>query len=90
MVSPALLRVLTVQENGAGGFDVRQDARLQTAFDSVTGQRIFYGNVVNQLNSTQTFLNQEIAACILIPATLAQLMISALKARMIARLQPGE
>jgi len=33
--------------------------QLRTAFDSLTGQRIFYGNAVNQLNSTQTFLQQE-------------------------------
>ena len=28
-------------------------------FDFITGQRIFYGNAVNQLNSTQSFLQQE-------------------------------
>ena len=32
---------------------------MRTAFDSLTGQRIFYGNAVNQLNSTQSFLQQE-------------------------------
>jgi len=33
--------------------------QVRGAFDLVTQQRIFYGNAVNQLNSTQTFLNQE-------------------------------
>jgi flagellar hook-associated protein 3 FlgL len=32
---------------------------VRSALNSVTGQRIFYGNAENQLNSTQTFLNQE-------------------------------
>jgi flagellar hook-associated protein 3 FlgL len=32
---------------------------VRDAFNSVTGSRIFYGNVENQLNSTQSFLNQE-------------------------------
>ncbi len=32
---------------------------LRTAFNSLTGERIFYGTAVNQLNSTQTFLQQE-------------------------------
>jgi flagellar hook-associated protein 3 FlgL len=33
--------------------------QVRDALNSVTGQRIFYGNAENQLNSTQTFLNQE-------------------------------
>ncbi len=33
--------------------------QVRAAFDFITQQRIFYGNAVNQLNSTQTFLNQE-------------------------------
>jgi len=32
---------------------------LRSAFDFITGQRIFYGNAVNQLNSTQSYLQQE-------------------------------
>ena len=38
----------------------------------------------------ETFLNQEIAACFLVSATLAQLMIIGQKASMVAQLQPGE
>ena len=34
-------------------------SQVRGAFDFVTQQRIFYGNAVNQLNSTETFLNQE-------------------------------
>jgi flagellar hook-associated protein 3 FlgL len=33
--------------------------QVRDALNAVTGQRIFYGNAENQLNSTQTFLNQE-------------------------------
>ena len=32
---------------------------LRTAFDHVTAQRVFYGNALNQLNSQQTYLNND-------------------------------
>ncbi len=32
---------------------------VRTAFDYVTGQRVFYGNVINQLQAQQTYLNGE-------------------------------
>jgi flagellar hook-associated protein 3 FlgL len=32
---------------------------LRTAFDHVTGQRVFYGNVLNQLTSQQTYLKNQ-------------------------------
>lgn len=32
---------------------------VRQAFDYVTGQRVFYGNAINQLNAQQTYLNDE-------------------------------
>lgn len=34
-------------------------ASLRDAFDYVTAKRVFYGNVLNQLDAQQTFLNSE-------------------------------
>jgi flagellin-like hook-associated protein FlgL len=32
---------------------------LRNAYDTVTGQRVFYGNASNQLQSQETYLNSE-------------------------------
>jgi flagellar hook-associated protein 3 FlgL len=32
---------------------------VQQAFDQLNSQRVFYGNVLNQLQANETFLNQE-------------------------------
>lgn len=32
---------------------------MQQAFDQLNSQRVFYGNVLSQIQSNETFLNQE-------------------------------
>jgi flagellar hook-associated protein 3 FlgL len=58
-VFSSLQNLITALQNGnvSGAETATND--LRTAFNSLTGQRIFYGNAVDQLNSTQTFLQQE-------------------------------
>jgi flagellar hook-associated protein 3 FlgL len=55
----SLQRLITAMQTGTAADAESATNDLRTAFDSLTGQRIFYGNAVNQLNSTQTFLQQE-------------------------------
>ena len=55
----ALQNMITALQSGNSAGVATATNQLRDAFNSVTGQRIFYGNAVNQLNSTQTFLQQE-------------------------------
>ena len=55
----SLQQLITALQTGTASDAGTATNQLRTAFDSLTGQRIFYGNAVNQLNSTQTFLQQE-------------------------------
>jgi flagellar hook-associated protein 3 FlgL len=55
----SLQGLITALQTGTDADAQTATNQLRTAFDSLTGQRIFYGNAVNQLNSTQTFLQQE-------------------------------
>jgi flagellar hook-associated protein 3 FlgL len=55
----SLQGLITALQTGTASDARTATNQLRTAFDSLTGQRIFYGNAVNQLNSTQTFLQQE-------------------------------
>src|SRR6476661_7964974 len=55
----SLQGLITALQTGTASDARTATNHLRTAFDSLTGQRIFYGNAVNQLNSTQTFLQQE-------------------------------
>ena len=55
----SLQKLITALQTGTVTDAETATNQLRTAFDSLTGQRIFYGNAVNQLNSTQTFLQQE-------------------------------
>jgi flagellar hook-associated protein 3 FlgL len=55
----SLQQLITALQSGTSTDAGTATNQLRTAFDSLTGQRIFYGNAVNQLNSTQAFLQQE-------------------------------
>jgi flagellar hook-associated protein 3 FlgL len=55
----SLQQLITAMQNGSADDAKTATNALHDAFDGLTGQRIFYGNTVNQLNSTQTFLQQE-------------------------------
>ncbi len=55
----SLQKLITALQTGNTSGAETATNQLRTAFDSLTGQRIFYGNAVNQLNSTQSFLQQE-------------------------------
>jgi len=55
----SLQQLITALQTGTAAQAETATNQLRTAFDSVTGQRIFYGNGINQLNSTQSFLRQE-------------------------------
>jgi flagellar hook-associated protein 3 FlgL len=55
----SLQQLITALQSGTSTDAGTATNQLRTAFDSLSGQRIFYGNAVNQLNSTQTFLQQE-------------------------------
>jgi flagellar hook-associated protein 3 FlgL len=55
----SLQKLITALQSGTPADAQTATNDLRTAFDALTGQRIFYGNAVNQLNSTQTFLQQE-------------------------------
>lgn len=55
----SLQQLITALQSGTPAAAGTATNQLRTAFDSLTGQRIFYGNAVNQLTSTQTFLQQE-------------------------------
>ncbi len=58
-VFASLQSLITALQTGTATDAETATNQLRTAFDSLTGQRIFYGNAVNQLNSTQSFLQQE-------------------------------
>ncbi len=55
----ALQQLITSLQSGTATDAGTATNQLRSAFDFITGQRIFYGNAVNQLNSTQTYLQQE-------------------------------
>jgi flagellar hook-associated protein 3 FlgL len=55
----SMQKLITALQTGTPADAQSATNELRTAFDSLTGQRIFYGSAVNQLNSTQTFLQQE-------------------------------
>jgi len=55
----SLQQLITALQTGSVSAAKTATNQLRSALDSVTGQRIFYGNAENQLNSTQTFLHQE-------------------------------
>jgi flagellar hook-associated protein 3 FlgL len=55
----SLQKLITALQSGTPADAQTATNDLRTAFDALAGQRIFYGNAVNQLNSTQTFLQQE-------------------------------
>jgi len=55
----SLQQLITALQSGSTSAAQTATNQLRDALDSVTQQRIFYGNAANQLNSTQTFLNQE-------------------------------
>jgi len=55
----SLQQLITALQTGTSSDAATATNALRDSFNSITGNRIFYGNVENQLNSTQTFLNQE-------------------------------
>lgn len=55
----SLQQLITALQTGSTSDAQTATNALRDAFDDLTGQRIFYGNTVNQLNSTQGFLQQE-------------------------------
>jgi flagellar hook-associated protein 3 FlgL len=55
----SLQKLITALQTGDVSGAQTATNEVRDALNSVTGQRIFYGNAENQLNSTQTFLNQE-------------------------------
>jgi len=55
----SLQQLLTALQSGTTTDAGTATNQLRSAFDFVTGQRIFYGNGINQLSSTQTYLQQE-------------------------------
>jgi flagellar hook-associated protein 3 FlgL len=55
----SLQKLITALQTGNPSNAQTATNQLRDSLNAVTGQRIFYGNAANQLNSTQTFLNQE-------------------------------
>jgi len=55
----SLQQLITALQTGTASDAATATNALRDAYNSITGSRVFYGNVENQLNSTQTFLNQE-------------------------------
>ena len=56
----ALNDLYNALQSGNGGNGVSTAAtEVQQAFDQLNSQRVFYGNVLNQLQANETFLNQE-------------------------------
>ena len=55
----SLQQLITALQTGTASDATTATTALRDAFNSITSNRVFYGNVENQLNSTQTFLNQE-------------------------------
>ena len=54
-----LQQLVTALQGGNPTAIATATTQLRTAFDGVTQQRVFYGNAINQLDSNQTFLQQE-------------------------------
>jgi flagellar hook-associated protein 3 FlgL len=54
-----LHQLVTALQGGNPTAIATATTQLRTAFDGVTQQRVFYGNAINQLDSNQTFLQQE-------------------------------
>lgn len=54
-----LNQLVTALQGGNPTAIANATTQLRTAFDGVTQQRVFYGNAINQLDSNQTFLQQE-------------------------------
>jgi flagellar hook-associated protein 3 FlgL len=55
----SLQQLITALQTGTSTDAAAATNALRDAYNSITGSRVFYGNVENQLNSTQSFLNQE-------------------------------
>jgi len=55
----SLQQLITALQIGTASDAATATNALRDAYNRITGSRVFYGNVENQLNSTQTFLNQE-------------------------------
>jgi flagellar hook-associated protein 3 FlgL len=55
----ALQQLITALQAGSTSNAATATNQLRGAFDNLGSERIFFGNTVNQLNSTQTFLQQE-------------------------------
>jgi len=55
----SLQQVISALQAGNTSAAATATNALRDALNSITGSRTFYGNVESQLNSTQTFLNQE-------------------------------
>jgi len=55
----SLQQLINALQTGTASDAATATNAVRDAYNSITENRIFYGNVENQLNSTQTFLNQE-------------------------------
>ena len=55
----ALQQLITALQSGDAAGAGAATTQLGTALNSLSQQRVFYGNVVDQLNSNQTYLQQE-------------------------------
>jgi len=55
----SLLQLINALQTGTSSDVATATNAVRDAYTLVTGKRIFYGNVENQVNSTQTYLNQE-------------------------------
>jgi len=55
----SLQQLITALQTGTSSDAATATNAVRDALNGITGSRIFYGNIENQLNSTQTFLNQE-------------------------------
>ncbi|MGA9798830.1 MAG: flagellar hook-associated protein FlgL [Terriglobales bacterium] len=55
----SLQQLVTALQGGNAATIATATTQLRAAFDGITQQRVFYGNAINQLDSNQTFLQQE-------------------------------
>ena len=55
----SLSQLITALQSGNATSIGTATTQLRTAMDYVSQQRVFYGNTIDQLNSNQTFLQQE-------------------------------
>lgn len=58
-VMGSLQQLITALQAGNTTASGTATAQLRTALDSLSQQRVFYGNAINQLTSNQSFLQQE-------------------------------